>query len=557
MKLWGPKREANKLRTLKRSAIEWWVCLLAMCGAISVLLTGCVSKTSPSLLEPPDKSRLGMMPPEACSDGAEVVELCVIGLSDFHGWLSPHVSSTKKRVGGIVRLAHILKHQEKIDPEAAFILDNGDMWTGPAESTLLFGKPVVQAYNVLGVSAVNVANHEFDFGIERLQQRIKEARFPFLSANIRDRATLKTPAFLRPWILVERAGVKIGVIGLSFVGTHMSTRASHVRDFSFAPYRKTLERIVPQVQRAGAELMVLLIHDTVDVAKGVLAALPQFEFAAVVAGENHQKERGQVGRTPIVNPGPFGRSFVRFDFSVSCHDHRLLSVRDRIVDVTGGASAGGDPMGEGEKGSMRALQAIVKGARANTDRLSGSVLAHLSETLAPGTFERSPLGHLIVDAWLAAFPEADVAILNHGAIRQPLAPGPVRLSDLVGVLPFENELYIVKVTGAELKSQLETDHPVVGGVIWTYRQMGAGRRVASMVDRKGKPIRSHVQYRVLVADFVYTGGDGYRFHEFDPSPNKTGVPWRLPVVQRLKSGKIDMRVLKKARARSVGPSRGP
>ncbi len=472
----------------------------------------------------------------------------VVGLSDFHGWLLPlEPSNFPKYYGGIANIAGMLKHKEQLTDKNALVLDNGDMWTGPFESTLLRGESVIQAYNALGVTAANVANHEFDFGQEILRARIAEAKFPFLGANIVKTGTTEHPEFLKPWIIVEREGVKVGVVGLGYIKTPQTTMAKHVIGLEFLSYADTLKKAVPEVRAAGAEVIVVLFHDEISIAKKVMEGLPEIKVEAVIGGQNHRKERVEVRGIPIVNPGPFGRSYVRFDIIFDTKTRKTVSVDSTIVDVTGDVGAPPFP-------PSTELTAIAEKARQKAESLTGEVLGRLGKPLPIGNHTDSPLGHFVVDSWLRSVPDAEIAILNHGALRQPMASGPVTIGGLLSALPFENNLYVVRLTPKQIKEQLMIDSPIVGGMTWSFKEKNKKRKVVSMVDMLGRPLKAGKKYRVVILDFMYTGGDGYRFKEFDSAPEDTGLSWREPPMKALRRAFATNRAIEPkvgARARAL------
>jgi 2',3'-cyclic-nucleotide 2'-phosphodiesterase (5'-nucleotidase family) len=124
------------------------------------------------------------------------------------------------------------------------------------------------------------------------------------------------------------------------------------------------------------------------------------------------------------------------------------------------------------------------------------------------------------------------------------------MGDLIGVLPFENNLFVVRLTGKQLKEQLAIDGPVVAGITWSYREGKDGKRsVLSVIDRKGKPIDDGKKYRVVINDFMYYGGDGFTFKTVDPTPEDTGLSWRQPVIRAFN--------LAESMNRKVEPVTGP
>jgi 2',3'-cyclic-nucleotide 2'-phosphodiesterase (5'-nucleotidase family) len=136
------------------------------------------------------------------------------------------------------------------------------------------------------------------------------------------------------------------------------------------------------------------------------------------------------------------------------------------------------------------------------------------------------LYNLVVDAWLWYYPGADLAINNLGGYREAIPPGEITRADLVAVLPFENTLIEVELTGQQVMDNLLCCGGAVAG--FTYRQAGA-RIIAELDD--GSPLDPQATYHVLVNDFMYGGGDDYLFATHDPHGYDTGVHWREPVIE--------------------------
>lgn len=508
--------------------------------ALSVLATLLVTAACATPPPPPP-------PPPPAPPPPATTTLKVVALSDFHGWLlATEPKDYPKYTGGLANIAGLWSEVDKLDPASSLILDNGDMWTGPAESTVLRGEPVVAAYNALGFTAANIANHEFDFGVEILKTRISEAKFPFLGANIVETGSGATPSWIKPYVIVERRGFKIAVVGLSFVGTPYTTLAKHVAGLEWKPYAETLPRVVKEVRDQGAEIVIVLFHDTVAVVTDTLKALPDLRVDAIVAGQNHRREEAEVGAIKIVNPGSVGNAYVRFELEVDNTTRAVKSVSAATVEVTG-------EIGKPTATPRADIVAIVEAARQKAKSLSGEVVGTVEKPLPVGSFFDSPLGHVITDAWIQAFPNADAAICNHGALRQPLAKGNVTLGDVLGVLPFENNLYIVKLTGKQLKAQLSIDGPVVSGISWKYREKkGIPREVVSVVDKNGKPIDDTTTYKIVINDFMYGGGDKFTFKDFDAAPEDTGLSLREPVIRALRAAQsISKPLMVKAGARGA------
>jgi 2',3'-cyclic-nucleotide 2'-phosphodiesterase (5'-nucleotidase family) len=128
--------------------------------------------------------------------------------------------------------------------------------------------------------------------------------------------------------------------------------------------------------------------------------------------------------------------------------------------------------------------------------------------------------NMVTDAWLDAYPAADVALTNRGGFRQSIPSGEITAATVVGVLPFNNVLIDVELTGAQLIENLRCCGPVVGGMT----------TIGGYALTDGTPIDPDATYHVLVNDFMYAGGDDFMFKEQDPDAYNTGIDWRQPVI---------------------------
>ncbi len=132
---------------------------------------------------------------------------------------------------------------------------------------------------------------------------------------------------------------------------------------------------------------------------------------------------------------------------------------------------------------------------------------------------------LITETWLLGYPNADIALTNMGGMRDRIPSGTLSLADIVGVMPFNNVLVDVQLTGDQLEQVLRSgiSQPAVGGM---HR---AG--VQWVLNKTGQPLAKDQVYSVLVNDFMYAGGDNYELlAQFDPHAYNTAIDWRQPVI---------------------------
>jgi 2',3'-cyclic-nucleotide 2'-phosphodiesterase (5'-nucleotidase family) len=166
-------------------------------------------------------------------------QLVILYTSDEHGWMEATGST-----GGAAGLMGLWQEEEGYTEEGPFlILSGGDMWTGPAISTWFQGESMVEVMNAMGYDAAAIGNHEFDFQVAVLYDRLEQAEFPFLSANIREKATGNIPDFAQPYVVEEVNGIQVGLIGLSSTTTPTSAFPDYVEDYNFIEYDEALTEV--------------------------------------------------------------------------------------------------------------------------------------------------------------------------------------------------------------------------------------------------------------------------------------------------------------------------
>ncbi|AKQ64674.1 5'-nucleotidase [Myxococcus hansupus] len=187
---------------------------------------------------------------------AEPVRITLVGINDFHGQVEPHRTPLKDgqvvEEGGAATLSAYVARLRADNPDGVVLVDAGDIFQGTLPSNLTEGAVVIDVYNHLGVAAAAIGNHEFDYGPEgpgsmalrpgedglgALKARIRQARFPLVSANLREAATGKAPAWTGNdgTLLMAVKGVKVGVLGLTTESTPNVTNPANVASLRFLP----------------------------------------------------------------------------------------------------------------------------------------------------------------------------------------------------------------------------------------------------------------------------------------------------------------------------------
>lgn len=431
--------------------------------------------------------------------------LTVLFTSDEHGWLEP-----TETTGGAAGMMGLWRDREGYTEDGPFLaLSGGDMWTGPAISTWTRGAAMVDVMNAMGYSAAALGNHEFDFGLDGLRDRLDESRFPYLAANLRIAESTSYPDFVVPYVIEPVAGIDVGIIGLISTATPEITFESVTGGFDFLEYEAVLNQIVPEMRRNGADLIVLLAHECGFNLETIMPLAAQLGVDLVTGGHCHHVRLEDHEGVPLIEVGAFMERYAKISFSYDSQSRSVEATQAELVE-----NIGGIPDEE--------VAQIVAYWADQTEAILGEVIGYASETIERRSNE---MENMIVDSWLIAFPHADIAMTNYGGIRQSIPQGEITVATIMGVLPFENFIVEMQLTGSQIIDEILCCTPLLGGMT----------TVDGYALNDGSPLEEDVTYTVLATDFMYEGGSGFLFQDQDPDPYTTGISWRQPLIDWIRS----------------------
>jgi 5'-nucleotidase len=150
------------------------------------------------------------------ADAKKQKQLVILHTNDTHSAIfpiNPQLPDTMKAGrGGFLRRIAMLKEERQKYPDLLYF-DSGDFWQGSAYFTMFKGEVEIGLMNQMGIDASTIGNHEFDFGLENMAQMFRKANFPILCANYDFTGTVME-GITKPWIIIKRNGVKIGVFAV-------------------------------------------------------------------------------------------------------------------------------------------------------------------------------------------------------------------------------------------------------------------------------------------------------------------------------------------------------
>jgi 5'-nucleotidase len=438
----------------------------------------------------------------AAAEPPRLVTLSIVGTSDLHGEAFP-----RNGRGGLPLFAgyvNNLRAARAADGGAVLLIDSGDTYQGNVESNLSEGAVIVDAYNALGYTAQAVGNHDFDFGAVdspmarqlpgdlrgALKARAAQAQYPLLAANLLDAGTghrVEWP-HIRSSVIVDAAGIKVGIVGVMTVDGLRSTIAANVQGLRLAPLEPTISAEAAKLRAQGAEIVIVAAHaggrcdrfeDPTDLSScdneseifQLARILRPGLVDVIAAGHTHAGLGHQVDGIGVIQPFSRGQSFGRVDvvFDRTIRKvTRLQLFAPHLVCARQNPAAAA--CADGDSGAVVEYEgrtvapdpkiiAAMEPALRRVHELQASPIGIALETpLRRIDDGRSPLGDFFADAMRAAVPGADVAAINNAArLWADLPSGPLTLGHLYDVFPFDNRLVRVSMTGADLSRWLANE----------------------------------------------------------------------------------------------------
>jgi len=422
---------------------------------------------------------------------------------------------TYGKVGGFAHLATLVKRLKASRP-GALLLDGGDTWQGSATALWTNGQDMIDACKLLGVD-VMTGHWEFTYGMARVQEVLEKdfaGQISFVAQNVKT-TDFEDPVF-DPYVIRQINGISVAIIGQAFPYTPIANPRHMVADWSFGIQEDRLQEMVDEVRDAGAQVVVLLSHNGMDVDLKVASRVSGID--AILGGHTHDGVPAPVsvsnpgGKTLVTNAGSNGKFLGVLDLEVkggkvTGFEYRLLPVFANILPA--------DPQ----------MAALIEKLRAPYSAQLAEVLAVSAETLYRrgnfnGTFDQ-----LILDAMLEV-KGADIAFSPGFRWGTSLLPGQAitreHLMDQTAIT--YPQATLTDMTGEFIKTVLEDvadnlfnpdpyyqqggDMVRTGGLTYAIEpRASAGSRIHDMrVD--GKPVEADKTYRVAGWAPVAEGAQG-------------------------------------------------
>jgi 5'-nucleotidase len=441
------------------------------------------------------------------STDLRIRQLRFLHITDVYQIMPVDLGGGQGSRGGLARAATLINDVRKIYPDTPLVF-SGDLLSPSVASRLFKGRQMIETFNALKVDLAVYGNHEFDFGPEVLASRVKESKFPWLGANVLDSQTKKV-LFQGPSTAIKVIdGVKVGFFGVLLQDTKRISAPGDSVTFS-DPFEAARESI-KHLRRQGVAVIVALTHLNMRDDER-LAALPGVDL--VLGGHDHDVLQSVVGDVPIIKSGSDAKQIGRILMDFDPVKRKVKKVSWEFLPVVPRTAE--DPE----------VKTVV-------DRFEGELNKSLSVPIAKTEVQlnatldnrekETNLGNLMADVTRKAV-GADIAILNGGTIRSESHYGPGELTRkmILQILPFENGLVKLELTGAQIKEALE--HGLakapekaggflqVSGIRFVYDSRKNPKSRLVEVFAGDQPLVDTQKYSVGMTTYLAKGGDSYGF----------------------------------------------
>ena len=387
------------------------------------------------------------------NDGSyvETTNLELYSVNDFHGSFNENRDNGEI---GMSKLAAFLK--DKVNQDAV-VLSAGDMWQGGVESNLTKGQIIIDSMNYVGFDSMTIGNHEFDWGFDTLENNIKSMEFPMLAANAIDKRTNEAFPYFEPYTIVEKKGVKIGIVGTGAESLPTDITYSVSRYLEFADQVETVKEYSDFLKaEENCDIVVLAAHDGGSDSYGqepiyftelttVSDVSGEKYIDAIFLGHDHDTKSGELNDVPYAEGGSNGKGLSYINLK--------LEKKGDDFDVVDSVSTTIDPYSSGyfnkEDSYINSLLDKYADELAQADRVICTFTSYKS---------RNDILDLVCDAMIAYANDpkhesiliddqkVTAAFHNTGGVRDSAESGDFTYRDLIKVLPFDNTYCIAKLT---------------------------------------------------------------------------------------------------------------
>jgi 5'-nucleotidase / UDP-sugar diphosphatase len=415
-----------------------------------------------------------------------------------------HVNDMHAKIDNFDNIAWLVANERKKNPETDVLFFNaGDNFSGNpvVDQAEPKGKPAYDLLNLMGIDAMSIGNHEFDYGQQVLAKFIKYASFPLLCANINvNKSVSKLPQPKPYTILKTKNGFKVAVLSLIQVSRETGIPATHpnnLKGITFSNPYKVAEKYTHLKEKS--DVFIALTHLGIEGDEKLAKQMGQLDL--IIGGHSHTLVNKPVfvNNVLIAQAGGDAKHLGRIELILE--NGKIVKKSSKIINV------------KNLKQESPQLKKMID--KFNDNPVLKKALAQLPVSIM-GKME---LGNLITDGMRKLY-NLDIAVHNNGGIRSRRLPKKVTLKDVYKLHPFGNEIVQFEMTPAEIRSLLINDFQShrgldlqVSGIQLIVTAKGSKVKAINITDLKGKPLDDNKTYKVGMNNYISAS---YKFDHKDP-----------------------------------------
>ncbi len=449
----------------------------------------------------------------------KTVTLKIIETTDVHGAFFPYDFIERKPMrGSMARVSTYLKKQRKEWGNNLILLENGDILQGqPTCYYTNFVKTdlpnvAAEVVNYLNYDAQAVGNHDIETGHAVYDKWMKELKCPTLGANIIDTKTKNT--YVKPYIIIEKEGVKVAVLGMLtpaipnwlhedlWKGMQFEEMVSSSRKWVKHLKEKEKADVVIGLFHSGWDGGIATMHYNEDATKDVAEQVDGFDV--IFFGHDHT-ERDTTLANGVICLDPSCNALKVAEATITLENGKIKNKTGKIVDIT---------KEEIDPSFIRHFQPQADSVRNYVERKIGTFTAPIRSRDA--FFGSAPFTDYIHELQLE-MTHADVSLNAPLVFDTEIKAGPVYMSDLFKLYRYENQIYVLRLTGKELKDMLEMSYDQ-----WVNTMKSPEDHVMLLTDQSWND-KQRMGFKYLTFNFDSAAGIDYEVDVTRPDGQKVTI----------------------------------
>ena len=349
---------------------------------------------------------------------------------------------------GLAKIGNLVLTQKEQHPDNVLFLGGGDLLQGSALSNYYYGESTIELLNLIGMDAMVIGNHEFDWGLDQVLDYRDgnldngEATFPFLGANIFYEGTDDIPEYVDPYTIIEKGEKRIGIIGTIGDTLEYSIATKYVEGYEFRDSVSLIAYYSDYLRtEEDCDIIISLAHETGEINPDLLALESTERIDVIFNAHSHQSYTNLLGGIPQIQSSANGEfvGYVRINFNeglVSTYEIDNLSMYNEPL------------LTESHQGVADQIEVYVT----ETDPIFNTPIINAGDS-----YSKYQLSEWLTEVMVKAT-TSDIAFHNYGGTRSSITEGDtLTKSTIFDIWPFDNIIKTVELKGSVINSLISSN----------------------------------------------------------------------------------------------------